>query len=86
MNRIPHNVLRHFPITSRLQRLFHDAETREDVLWHSRNQECRDENVMSHPSHGSDWKSFNHQHKKFAAGPKNIRLGLASDGFNPFGH
>ena len=40
-----------------------DGETREDVLWHSRNQEYRDQNVMSHPSHGSDWKSFN-QHKK----------------------
>ena len=36
VKRIPHNVLRHFPITPRLQRLFHDAETREDVLWHSR--------------------------------------------------
>ena len=41
---------------------------------------------MSHPSHGSDWKSFNQKHKKFAADPINIRLGLASDGFNPFGH
>ena len=37
VKRNPHNVLRHFPITPRLQRLFHDAETREDVPWHSRN-------------------------------------------------
>ena len=64
--------------------MFHDAETREHVLWHSRNQEYRDQNVMSHPSHGSEWKSFNHKHKKVAADPRNIRLGLASDGFNPF--
>ena len=41
---------------------------------------------MSHPSHGSEWKSFNDKHKEFAADPRNIRLGLASDGFNPFGH
>ena len=86
LKRVPHNVLRHFPITPRLQRLFHDAETREDVLWHSRNQEYRDQNVMSHPSHGSEWKSFNDKHKEFAADPRHIRLGLASDGFNPFGH
>ena len=39
---IPRNVLGHFPITPRLQRLFHDGETREDVLWHSRNQQYRD--------------------------------------------
>ena len=57
MKRIPHNVLRHILITPRLQRLFHDAETREDVLWHSGNQEYRDQNVMSHPSRGSEWKS-----------------------------
>ena len=66
--------------------MFHDAETREDVLWHSRNQEYRDQNAMSHPSHGSEWKSFNDKHTEFAADPRNIRLGLASDGFNPFGH
>src|SRR3954469_17537340 len=41
---------------------------------------------MSHPSHGSEWKSFNDKHKEFAAEPRNIRLGLASNGFNPFGH
>ena len=83
---IPHNVLIHSPIIPRLQRLFHDAETREDVLWHSRNQEYRDQNVMSHPSHGSDWKNFNQKHKKFVADPRNIRLGSTSDEFNPFGH
>ena len=80
----PHNVLRHFPITPRLQRLFHDVETREDVMWYSRNQEYRDQNVMSHPSHGSEWKSSNDKHKEFAADPRNIRLGLASNGFNPW--
>ena len=41
---------------------------------------------MSHPSLGSEWQSFNQKHKKFAADPRNIRVGLASDGFNPFGH
>ena len=81
VKRIPHNVLRHFPVIPRLLRLCHDAETREDVLWHSRNQEYRYQNVMCHPSHGSEWKSFNHKHKKFDADPRNIRLGLALDGF-----
>ena len=85
-SRIPHNLLRHFPIIPRLERLFHDAETREDVLWHSRNQDFRDQNVMSHSSHYSEWKIFNQKHETFAADPRNIRLGLASDGFNPFGH
>ena len=41
---------------------------------------------MSHPTHGIDWESFNQKHEKFAIDPRNIRLGLASDGFTPFGH
>ena len=41
---------------------------------------------MSHPSHGNEWGSFNQKHKIFAADPRNIRLGLSLDGFNPFGH
>ena len=30
------------------------------------------------------WKEFDEQYSNFASDPRNIRLGLASDGFNPF--
>ena len=32
------------------------------------------------------WKNFNKLHPSFAQEPQNVRLGLASDGFNPFGN
>ena len=78
VKRISHNVLRHFPIIQRLQRLFHDAQTREDILWHSRNQEYRDRNVMNHTSHASDWTSFKLYHKKFVVEPRNIIIGAGA--------
>ena len=40
---------------------------------------------LSHPADGMAWKYFDKEHKEFAADPRNIRLGLATDGFNPFG-
>jgi hypothetical protein len=29
---------------------------------------------------------FNSQHVEFSSNPRNVRLGLSSDGFNPYGH
>ncbi|XP_071740172.1 uncharacterized protein [Rutidosis leptorrhynchoides] len=32
------------------------------------------------------WKTFDYENSEFAKEPRNVRLGLASDGFNPFGN
>ncbi|XP_071683434.1 uncharacterized protein [Lolium perenne] len=44
------------------------------------------ENDLSHPADGDAWKYFDNIHKDFAADARNIRLGLATDGFNPYGN
>ncbi|XP_066381574.1 uncharacterized protein [Miscanthus floridulus] len=41
---------------------------------------------MRHPADGEAWEDFNRRYPKFAADARNVRLGLASDGFNPFGN
>jgi len=38
-----------------------------------------------HPSDGEAWKHFNSVHPHFSAESRNVRLGLCTDGFNPFG-
>ena len=43
------------------------------------------ENELNHPADGKAQKDFDKQHDWFAKDPRNIRLGLATDGFNPFG-
>ena len=41
---------------------------------------------MRHPMDSLAWKKFDNVHPSFALGPQNVRLGLASDGFNLFGN
>lgn len=38
-----------------------------------------------HPADSSSWKPLNTIHPNFGLDPRNVRLGLASDGFNLFG-
>jgi len=39
---------------------------------------------MRHLADGDAWKSFDRLHGDFSVDSHNVRLGLASDGFNPF--
>jgi hypothetical protein len=41
-------------------------------------------NELSHPVDGEVGKQFNKSWPKFAKDARNLRLGLATDGFNPF--
>ncbi|XP_039140530.1 uncharacterized protein LOC120277753 [Dioscorea cayenensis subsp. rotundata] len=81
---IPQKVLRYFPLTPRLQRLYMSYNIAKDMRWH-KEKPCNNE-LMGHPVDSPAWKSFDATHPIFAADPRNIRLGLASDGFNPFGN
>ena len=41
---------------------------------------------MRHPADSEEWKEFDLQHPNFALEPYNLRLGLDTDEFNPFGN
>ncbi|KAK1617227.1 hypothetical protein QYE76_022744 [Lolium multiflorum] len=82
---IPEKVLRHFPLIPRLQRMFLSKEQSKEVQWHKLKRQDV-ENDLSHPADGDAWKDFDNIHKDFAADARNIRLGLATDGFNPYGN
>ncbi|KAL4347510.1 hypothetical protein GQ457_17G000020 [Hibiscus cannabinus] len=75
-------ILRWFPLIPRLQRLFLSSKIAPLMTWHedSRKKDGR----MRHPADSLAWKSFDSQYPEFSSDPRNIRLGLASDGFNPF--
>ena len=81
-NQIPAKVLRYFPITPRLQRLYMCEETANAMKWHA-NERPNDQNLR-HLTDGQAWKDFDSLHPEFAQDPRNVRLGLSSDGFNPF--
>ncbi|XP_028085588.1 uncharacterized protein LOC114286613 [Camellia sinensis] len=83
--KIPHKVLRYFPLKPRLQRLFISRKTATDMRWH-KDIRVEEKNVMRHPADSEAWKDFDKKHESFTKDPRNVRLGLASDGFNPFGN
>ncbi|KAL3826143.1 hypothetical protein ACJIZ3_022172 [Penstemon smallii] len=82
--KIPHKVLRYFPLKPRLQRLFMSRKTAEDMRWHKKKR-MDDETTLKHPADAKAWKDFDKKYSQFASDSRNVRLGLATDGFNPFG-
>ncbi|KAL8116751.1 hypothetical protein AgCh_023056 [Apium graveolens] len=81
---IPFKILRYFPITDRLKRLYTSTRTAEHMSWHAKSPAKDGE--LNHPADGHAWKDFNKTHPQFVLEPRNVRLGLSTDGFNPFGH
>ncbi|CAN6555514.1 unnamed protein product [Malus baccata var. baccata] len=81
--KIPQKVMRYLPLKPRLQRLYMSMHTATDMRWHKEGRVNDD--VTRHPADGEAWKEFDRMYPDFAADPQNVRLGLATDGFNPFG-
>ena len=79
---VPAKVLRHFPLKPRLQRLFMCSKTAESMVWHDK-ERTKDDKIR-HPADAQSWKDFDETYPDFKKEPRNVRLALASDGFNPF--
>ncbi|XP_024198613.2 uncharacterized protein LOC112201923 [Rosa chinensis] len=80
---VPAKVLRYFPIIPRFRRMFRDAEKAEQLTWHETHRS--QDGKMRHPVDSLAWKKIDSNWPEFAKAPRNLRLGLSSDGFNPFG-
>ena len=79
--KIAAKVLRYFPLKPRLQRLFTCRKTAKDMRWHV--LEDNKDGLLRHPRDGEAWKTFDLIHPEFSSDPRNVHLGLATDGFNP---
>ncbi|CAA7025820.1 unnamed protein product [Microthlaspi erraticum] len=53
------------------------------MTWHA--TASNSDGKLRHPRDGLAWKAFDQKYPEFASDPRNVRLGLATDGFNPFG-
>ncbi|KAL4573491.1 hypothetical protein LXL04_020299 [Taraxacum kok-saghyz] len=69
--KVPMKVVWHFPLKPRLQRLFMCSDTAKYMTWHDE-------------GHTKSWKEFDSLYPQFSKETRNVRLGLSSDGFNPF--
>jgi hypothetical protein len=79
---IPAKILRWFPLKPRLQRLFMSSKNSESMRWHHEGR--LNDGSLRHPADSLAWKEFNSRYPTFSLDPRNVRLGVASDGFNPF--
>ncbi|XP_051202273.1 uncharacterized protein [Lolium perenne] len=82
ISRVARKVIRHFPLKKRVRRLFISNKTAALMSWHNDGR-TKDE-VMRHPADSPAWKNFDSRYRSFSKEPRNIRFGLATDGFNPF--
>ncbi|XP_050225605.1 uncharacterized protein LOC126675073 [Mercurialis annua] len=75
--------MHYFPLTPRLQRLYASRATASEMRWHGEHE--MEDDKMCHPSDSKAWKHFDQCHPQFALEIRNVRLGLCTDGFQPFG-
>ncbi|XP_056856243.1 uncharacterized protein LOC130505660 [Raphanus sativus] len=54
----------------------------EDLRWHYTN--ATEDGTMRHPVDSISWAQVNAKWPDFAADPRNLRLGISTDGMNPF--
>ncbi|XP_020242858.1 uncharacterized protein LOC109821073 [Asparagus officinalis] len=83
--KVPQKVLRYFPLKPRLWMLYMSRHIATEMKWHKKRRQ-NEEGFLRHPADSAEWKHFDQEYPDFAADCRNVRLGLATDGFNPFGN
>lgn len=77
-----HKVLRQFPLIPCLQRMYNTLAQAKLMVWHWHN--CSKDGLVQHAPYSHQWKFINNRWLVFAQEAINVRLGLATDGVNPF--
>ena len=87
-SRVPTLILRHFPLIPQLQRMFSSKKLSKLNVWHHFNKSL--DGKMRHTADSPQW-NFVHTELEPEAGndmfgrdPRDIHLGLAVDGMNPY--
>ena len=74
----------YLPLSSRLKRLYASPHDAKQLRWHA-DERIRDGKIR-HPADALQWKDFDEKYGWFGNEPRNLRLGLATDGMNPYGN
>jgi hypothetical protein len=77
--------LHYIPIMPRLKQLFVCEETMQQMRWHKEGiRDREDADIMSHPVDLEALHALDHFNIEFARDPRSVRLGLLTDGFQPY--
>jgi hypothetical protein len=80
---VVHKQVLYMPTAPRLKRMFLSERTVFHMRWH-KDDERENKEVMVHPSNSDVWKTLDNFDLEFGRNVKNIRIGMATDGFTPF--
>ncbi|CAL2260360.1 unnamed protein product [Prunus armeniaca] len=78
---VPAKVVWYFPPIPKFKRMFRSHETAKSLTWHAARKSI--DGYMSHPADSPSWKLLDDKLPEFGNEPRNLRLALSSDGFNP---
>ena len=87
-SRVPTLILRHFPLIPQLQRMFSSKKLSKLNVWHFFNKSV--DGKMRHTADSPQWNFVNTElepeagNDMFGRDPRDIHLGLALDGMNPY--
>ena len=62
-----------------------EPKNAKHMRWHKEGRRSNP-SVMVHPSDAEAWKHFSEVCPDFAMDARNVRIAMATDGFNPFGY
>lgn len=79
----PAKVLWYLPIVPRFKRLFASAKDSKNLVWHE--EERNKDGMLRHPADSPQWMKIDSVFPEFGGDARNLRLGLCTDGVNPFG-
>jgi hypothetical protein len=83
MTKVAHKQLWYTPLTLWMKRLFLSKKTARHMSWHKEGVSGSDQ-VMVHPSNSEPWKALDDFDADFAKDARNVRIGLAMNGFSPY--
>jgi hypothetical protein len=87
-SRVPSLILRHFPLIPQLQRMFSSKKLSKLNMWHHFHKST--DGKMRHTADSPQWQFVHTQlepeagNNMFGQDPRDIHLGLALDGMNPY--
>ena len=64
--------------------LFGNGNDAKNLTWHA--DDRKSDGLLQHLIDSPQWKAIDRLYLDFGDEPRNLRLGLASDGMNPFGN
>jgi len=75
-------VLWYLPIIPRLRHFFANVNDAKNLTWHANGRKC--DGLLLHAADSPQWKKIDSLYLEFRRDPRNLRLGLATDGMNPY--